>query len=104
MKKLFEKYAILQYIVSTYVKTLLLSIGMLTVVFVIMHFSGLYVRLENALNLKYNSPFVIVPLFTFAALGLLCLFIGFLLYFYKYKRSKSKSVFYNTFSNILNRK
>ena len=50
---------------------------------------------------RYNSPFVIIPIFAFAALAILCFVIGFLLYFHKYKRTKSKSKFNKALSNIL---
>jgi hypothetical protein len=54
--------------------------------------------------LKYNSPFVLVPLYGFVALAILCFFIGFIVYFYKYKRTKTRGKFYKIFSNILNEK
>lgn len=104
MRKLFEKYVIVKYIFTSYAKTLLISIGSFTILFAILEFTELYARIERALDLKYNSPFVLLPLFVFAALAVLCFFVGFLLYFYKYKRSKSKSAFGNAFSNVLNKK
>ena len=102
MKKLFEKYAIVKYIVSSYVKTLLISLGSIVVLFGILALTGLYTRIESALDLKYNSPFVLVPLYGFIILAVLCFVTGFLLYFYKYKRSKTQGLFYKAFSNILN--
>lgn len=104
MKNIFERYLILKYMVGSYVKFLLGSFAVLTVIFAVLIFSGLYSRVETALDLKYNSPFVLVPLYGFVALSVLCFFIGFLMYFYKYKRSKTKSAFYKTFSNILDEK
>ena len=101
MRNLFEKYLILKYIVGSYVKSLAISIVIFATVFAIIVFSGVYFQIESALNLKYNSPFVIFPLFGFITLSVLCVLIGFLMYFYKYKRPKSKSVFRKTFSNIL---
>jgi len=102
MKKFFEKHVIVKYIMDSFVKTLLISLGAFTVLFAILYFTGLYSRLESALDLKYNSPFVLVPLWGFVGLAVLCFFIGFLMYFYKYKRPKSKSKFYKTFSKLLN--
>lgn len=104
MKNLLEKYVIVKYIMGSYVKTLIISLGVITSVFVILKFTGLYASIERALDLKYNSPFILVPLYGFAALSILCFFIGFLVYFYKYKRPKTKGTFYKFFSNILNQK
>ncbi len=102
MKKIFEKYLIFKYIVSSYIKCLLGSLAIFMAIFAVLAFSGLYARIESALDLKYNSPFVLVPLYGFIGLSFLCLFIGLLMYFYKYKRSKTKGTFYKTFSNIIN--
>ncbi|GAE86817.1 hypothetical protein [Acetivibrio straminisolvens] len=104
MKKLLEKYLIVKYILTSYVKTLLISLAVVTVLFAVLMFTGLYAGIESALNLQYNSPFILVPLYGFAVLAVLCFFIGFLIYFYKYKRPKSKTKFYKFFSNILNEK
>lgn len=104
MRKLLEKYVIVKYIMGSYLKTLLISLGGFTAVFAILKLAGVYAAIESALDLKYNSPFVLAPLYGFAALAILCFFIGFLVYFYKYKRSKTKGTFYKIFSNILNQK
>jgi hypothetical protein len=104
MKRLLEKYVIAKYILISYVKTFLISSVIFAAVFVILKLTGLYTDIENALNLQYNSPFILVPLYSFAALAILCFFIGFLVYFYKYKRAKTKSRFYRVFSEILNEK
>lgn len=102
MKKIFERYPILRYVLGSYVKTFFGASVLLAVTFAVLWLTGLYARLETVLDLKYNSPFVFVPLYGFAALSVLCLVIGFLMYFYKYKRAKTKGTFYKTFSNILN--
>jgi len=104
MKKLLEKYVIAKYILSSYVKTLIISLVVFTALFAILKFTDLYADIENALNLQYNSPFILVPLYGFATLAVLSFFIGFLVYFYKYKRPKTKSTFYKAFSEILNEK
>lgn len=104
MKKIFEKYPILRYVISSYVKFFLYSFAFFVVIFAVLGFTGLYARLASALDLKYNSPFILVPLYGFAALSLLCFVIGVLMYFHKYKRSKNKNLFYKTFSNILGEK
>ena len=102
MKKLFEKYPVLRYIVESFVKFFLCSLVVFTLIFGVLEFTGIYAWLERALNLKYNSPFVLAPLFGFAILTVLCLVIGIILYFYKYKRPKLRSTFYKAFSCILN--
>jgi hypothetical protein len=101
MKKFFEKYVLAKYIVNSFLKTLIISLFVFPAIFFVLYYTGLYFRLETALDLKYNSPFVLIPLWSSIALALLCFFIGCLMYFYKYKRSKSKSKFYATFSNLL---
>ncbi len=104
MRKIFEKYLIVKYVVSSYVKSLLYFLLLFIAIAAVLIFSGLYSRIESALDLKYNSPFVLVPLYGFIVLAFLCFFIGMLMYFYKYKRSKTKGTFYKTFSNILSEK
>lgn len=104
MKKFLEKYVIIKYILNSYVKSLLISLVTFAVLFAILEVTGLYSQIESALDLKYNSPFVVVPIYGFAALAVLCFVIGFLMYFYKYKRSKSKSAFGNALSKLLDKK
>lgn len=104
MKKIFEKYLLLKYVVSSFIKFFLYSLVIFSVLSAILVLTGLYAGIESALDLKYNSPFILVPLFGFIALSALCLFIGFLLYFYKYKRSKTTGTFHKAFSNILDKK
>lgn len=104
MKKVFEKYPVLRYIIESFVKSFLCSLGVFTLIFGVLELTGRYARLESVLDLKYDSPFVLVPLFGFAVLTVLCLVIGIMLYFYRYKRSKSRSTFYKVFSCILNEK
>lgn len=102
LPKIFEKHPVLGYILGTYVKYLLYLLAVFTVIFAVLEFTDIYTRLANALDLKYNSPFVIFPIWGFAALAMICFVIGAILYFYKYKRTKTKSVFSQSFSNILN--
>ena len=101
--KIFDKFPILRYIVTSLVKWFFIIAVTMAALFGILSVTGIYTKLESALDLKYNSPFVVTPMIVFSALALLCFFIGFLLYFHKYKRSKSKSTFYDAFSNILNK-
>lgn len=101
MKKLFEKHLILKYVITSYIKYLIIALGVFAVLFGVLFFSGLYAQVENVLDLKYNSFVVVAPIYVAIALAFLCLFIGFLLYFYKYKRSRARGTFYKTFSSIL---
>lgn len=101
MKKLFAKYPIVKDILVSYMYSLLYSCVFVGVIFGVLELTGLYRKLERVLDLKYNSPFILIPLYGFATIAILSFVIGFLLYFYKYKRSKAKSTFYKTYSNIL---
>lgn len=98
---LFNKVPILKYILNTFIKCFIIAILAGGLIYLILSLTGIYSKLENALDLKYNSPFVLVPMFAFAALAVLCFVIGFLLYFHKYKRAKSNSKFNKALSNIL---
>lgn len=100
--RLFHKVPILKYILSSFIKYFLAAVFITACLFAVLYFTGVYSMLESALDLKYNSPFVLVPMYAFAALAVLCLFIGFLLYFHKYKRSKSNTEFHKIVSVIMN--
>ena len=63
--------------------------------------SGIYGRIESALDLKYNSAFVTMPIILSAVLAVICFFVGFLMYFHKYKRQKTRSLFGEQFRNVL---
>ena len=106
MKKLSEKYPVLymltKHVVGSFIKTLLSVLVVLIIVVAILFFTGLYDQIASALNLKYNSPFILVPLYGSITLALLSLFIGFLLHFHKYKRARTKGRFYRAFSRIIN--
>ena len=99
--KFFNKVPILKYILNTFIKCFIITILAGGLIYLILSLTGIYSKLESALDLKYNSPFVFIPIFAFAALAIICFVIGFLLYFHKYKRSKSKSKFNKAVSNIL---
>lgn len=104
MKKIYEKHPVIRYILGAYIKFLIFFLILFTVLFGIFEFTGFYTKIETALDLKYTSPFVLGPLFAFPVLAVLSFFIGMMLYLYKYKRTRLKSVFYKVFSNILNPK
>lgn len=103
LKKVFDKLPILKYVLTSLLKWLIIAISALAVVFAVMQITNVYGKIETMLDLKYNSPFVLVPLFSSAALAVLCFVVGFLLYFHKYKRAKSRTRFNKSFENILER-
>lgn len=104
MKKNFGKFLVIKYILEAYAKFLLIFLIFFTALFGVLELTGLYAKLERVLDLKYNSPFVLGPLFAFIVLAVLCFVIGMILYLYKYKRFRSKSVFSKAFSSVLNLK
>lgn len=71
----------------------LIAIGVMAALFLLLWATGLYDTLEAALDLKYNSVVFLVPMWTLAALSVMCVVGGFLMYFHKYKRPKVKSSF-----------
>lgn len=104
MKKLLEKVPIIKYVLRAFIKYFVVSIVLSGMLFVVLTLTGIYPKLENALDLKYNSPFLLIPLSVFGVLSLLCFFVGFLLYFHKYKRPKTKSRFQKNLLDRLNSK
>ncbi|MBS5933978.1 MAG: hypothetical protein KIC94_14015 [Clostridiales bacterium] len=102
MKKESGMVLIIKYIIKAYFKSLLCFVVSFSVVFAILIYSELYPKLESALDLKYNSPFVMIPLVGFVCMTVVCFLIGFLMYFYKYKRNRTKGKFYKEFSAVLN--
>jgi succinate dehydrogenase hydrophobic anchor subunit len=104
MKKFLEKHVLINYILVAFSKVFLISLVVMGVLFLVFQFTDLYEVLESRLDLKYNSPFVIVPMVGFLVLSLLSAFIGLLMYFYKYKRAKSKGNFSRALSQVLNEK
>ncbi|MCM1534906.1 MAG: hypothetical protein NC126_03165 [Clostridium sp.] len=91
--KLLDKVPILKYIFASFVKSFFIFALLFGTAFGVLWFTGVYSSLERILDLKYDSPFVLVPMAAFAALVVLCFFVGFLLWFHKYKRPKTKSSF-----------
>lgn len=100
----FRKIPVIAYILKSFIITLPVVAAVAAVLFVILRKTGIYAKLEGALDLKYNSPVILAPMWTFAALFLLCLVVGFLMYFHKYKRGKTKSDFYNAVAPALRKK
>lgn len=100
----FEKIPVVAYAVISFLKSFLIAGLGVIVIFVILRATGIYAKLETALDLKYNSPVIIAPMWTFAALFLLCLMVGFLMYFHKYKRRKAKTDFYRAVTSTFGKK
>lgn len=98
-----EKHRLIHYVISAFIKALLVSALFFAVVFALLKVFGKYSAVESMLDLKYDSPWIIVPLLIAAALAALSFIVGMLLYLYKYKRSRSRGEFYKALSGALNR-
>ena len=101
MKKIFARIPLLKYVLSAFIKGFIIIVAVLAVLFGISYVSGIYGRIESALDLKYNSAFVTMPIILSAVLAVICFFVGFLMYFHKYKRQKTRSLFGAQFRNVL---
>lgn len=104
ISKAFAKIPIIAYALNSFIKSFFIAIGTGSIIFFILWVTGVYATLETALDLKYNSPIVLAPMWAFVALFAVCLLVGFLMYFHKYKRGKSKTAFYNAVAPILGEK
>lgn len=98
------KVPILSYILVSLIKTFFVVVIILIALFSILYATGTYNKLETVLDLKYNSPILIIPMFVFSLLLVVCIVIGFLLYFHKYRRGKHKTKFYNSLCNTFEQK
>lgn len=86
-----KKYLLLlKYIGEAYVKTFLISIPFALLCFIILFASGMYSRMD----LKFDSPVFVLPLFASLVLAAAVLIFGSILYVYKYKRNVDKTNFY----------
>lgn len=101
INRLLDKVPILKYVLTAFVKWLIITAGTFFTLYIVLTLTKVYGKLQSMLDLKYNSPFILVPLYSSAALAVLCFVIGFLLYFHKYKRSKIKTRFNKDFTSIL---
>ena len=101
MKKIFNRIPLLKYVLTAFAKGFCIIAPVLAVLFGIGYATGIYGRIESALDLKYDSVFVTMPIILFAVLALICFFVGFLMYFHKYKRQKTRSLFGEQFRNVL---
>ena len=62
--------------------------------------SGMYSKLD----LKFDSPLILLPLFASLALSVIVLLFGLILYVYKYKRNTSSTPFYKAVSGAIDEK
>ena len=102
LKKFFEKHMLIHYVLSAFFKALLVSVLFFAVIFAVLQISGKYSAVENMLDLKYDSPWIIGPLLIATSLAVLSFIVGMILYLYKYKRSSYKGEFYKALSSALN--
>lgn len=102
LKKFFEKHMLIHYVLSAFFKALVVSVLFFAALFAVLKISGKYSAVENILDLKYYSPWIIGPLLIAAALAVLSFIVGMILYLYKYKRSSNKGEFYKVLSGALN--
>lgn len=102
LKKFFEKHMLFHYVISAFLKALLVSVLFFAVIFAVLQISGKYSAVENMLDLKYDSPWIIGPLLIAASLAVLSFIVGMILYLYKYKRSSYRGEFYKALSGALN--
>ncbi len=101
MKKIFNRIPLLKYVLTAFAKGFCIIAAVVAILFGLSYATGIYERIERALDLKYNSVFVTMPISLFAILAFICFFIGFLMYFHKYKRQRVKSLFGEQFQNVL---
>ncbi|MEY8238304.1 hypothetical protein AALA36_21880 [Lachnospiraceae bacterium 66-29] len=104
IRSVFDKVPVVAYALKSFIISFFIAAVVLAVLFAILWQMGIYAELEAALDLKYNSPFIVAPMWTFAALFLICLMVGFLMYFHKYKRGKAKTDFYKAVAPALRKK
>lgn len=104
ISRFLEKHLLVQYVLNSFGKVLLWVLVSAAVLFGILKAIGKYSSLERRLDLKYDSPWLIVPMAAALALALIALVIGLILYFYKYKRSRTKSSFYNALQDVVTEK
>lgn len=101
LNRLLDKVPILKYIIKSMAVWFVIIASFLAAIYGVLSLTGKYAVLESGLDLKYNSPFVRFPMQLFAALAILSFVIGFLLYFHRYKRPKTKSKFHEALAPIL---
>lgn len=101
IKKLFEKAPLLSQTLIAMIKAFVIAVVLFSIVYLVLWKTGIYAKIETALNLKYNSLFILIPMGAFAALCVVCFMVGVLMYFHKYKRSKGRTDFYKAIAPTL---
>ena len=99
----FKDATIARYILDTILKWTVTLLFISSIIFAILYFTGAYATLQRVLDLKYNSPFIILPIILSSFLAILSFVIACLLYFHKYKRPKYNSKFKKMFLIALNK-
>ena len=85
-----KKYLLLfKYVANAYIRTFLFSIPFTALFFVILLVSGMYSRLD----LKFDSPVLVLPMLASLILAAVVLVFGLILYVYKYRRTVDKTAF-----------
>lgn len=96
-----DKHPILGHFLRNLIKTFIIGSAAIALVFGILIWTGLYEKIEIALDIRYNSSLITIPLYAFAGVAVVGLVIGILLYFHKYKRVKTRSLFGDKLKEVL---
>lgn len=99
--RVFAKLPLLRETLAAFLGALFAGAALVAVVYGILKATGIYNRLEMALNLRADSDYFLYPMRIAAALAIVCFTIGFLMYFHKYNRSKLLSPFSRAFSAVM---
>lgn len=92
---------LLQYILIPFVLTVIPGAILAGLLYAVLALTGYYGKLENALDLKAGSPWILIPLFAALAGAVLSFLVGFLMYFHKYKRPVPKTNFNKNFAAVM---
>ena len=96
-----NKYLLLlKYILDSYVRTFLFTVPFFVFLYLFLKLSGMYSKLD----LKFDSPLILLPLFASLALSVIVLLFGLIMYVYKYKRNTSFTPFYKAVSGAIDEK
>lgn len=104
VKAFFEKRPLLSNTLKTTLITFVVTGAVMAVLYLVLWATKVYPKLQTALDLKYNAPAIFVPMCIFAALSAVCWVVGALMYFHKYKRSKTKTAFYKALAPVFGKK
>ncbi len=96
MKK--EKlFKLLSYVYDGYLKTFFYTVPVILGLYVFLMITGMYPKLD----LKYDSPLLLLPLFLSLVLSVILLIFGLILYVMKYRRKVRKTTFYKALEKTL---